>query len=75
MMYVMLILVVALALISGAEFALVKCLRAEAKASTAELRYENHMLKEKVKVLFDKNNELNKQMVKLSNIKEGVNNE
>ena len=64
MLYVMLILVVGLALVGGAEYAMLRIMQAEHKAKVATLKAENVSLKRKL----DSYNKLN-------NIKEGLINE
>ena len=64
MLYVMLILVVGLALVGGAEYAMLRIMQAEHKAQVATLKAENVSLKRKL----DSYNKLN-------NIKEGLINE
>ena len=64
MLYVLLILVVGLALVGGAEYAMLRIMQAEHKAQVATLKAENVSLKRKL----DSYNKLN-------NIKEGLINE
>lgn len=73
MLYVLIGLVVVLALISGAEYAMLRVARAERRAEVAELKTANKNLAEKNKVLCDKNKELAERMVRLENIKEAQN--
>lgn len=72
MLYVLLVLVVALALVSGVEYALLRIARAERKADVAKLRDENIKLTRKCKALCKENEELSKRMVRLDNVKEGL---
>lgn len=65
MLYVLLILVVVLALVSGAEYATLRVIRAERKAEVAELKCTN-------KALTEKYIDLHARMVKLNAIKEGI---
>ena len=71
MMYVLVGLVVGLALVSGAEYAMLRVARAERRAEVAELKRENRNLKDKCDVLSEKNKELSARMVRLESIKEG----
>jgi hypothetical protein len=64
MLYVLLILVVALAMVSGVEYAMLRVAKAEHKAEVARLKYANVILARKI----ESHNKLN-------SIKEGVNNE
>lgn len=65
MLYVLIGLVVVLALVSGAEYATLRVVRAERKAQVAELKSAN-------KTLTDKYIELQTRMIKLESIKEGI---
>lgn len=71
MMYVLIGLVVVLALVSGAEYAMLRVARAERKAEVAELKAANKNLAEKYQVACEKNKELCARMVRMENIKEG----
>lgn len=71
MMYVLIGLVVALALISGAEYAMLRVTKAERRAEVAELKAANKNLAEKYQVACEKNKELCARMVRLESIKEG----
>lgn len=62
MLYVLLILVVALALVAGAEYAMLKLNNAEYRAEMARLTYKNKELERKVE-----------EMNRLNNIKGGLN--
>lgn len=73
MLYVLLILVVALALISGAEYAMVRVVRAERKAEVAELKEANRTLADKCNHLHRENKELCTRLEKLCEIKEVLN--
>lgn len=72
MLFVMLFLVVALAGVCGAEYAMLKVAKAEHKLALAELKSTNHALTEKCKALYAENAELCKQMTRLDGIKEGL---
>jgi F0F1-type ATP synthase membrane subunit b/b' len=71
MMYVLIGLVVVLALISGAEYAMLRVAKAERRAEVAELKTENRKLKDKCDALCNRNKELAERMVRLESIKEG----
>lgn len=71
MMYVLIGLVVVLALISGAEYAMLRVAKAERRAEVAELKTENRKLKDKCDSLCNRNKELAERMVRLESIKEG----
>lgn len=73
MLYVLLILVVVLALVSGAEYAMLRVARAEHRADVAELKNTNNTITEKCKVLADKNKVLCERIEKMDSIKEGLN--
>lgn len=62
MLYVLLILVVVLALVSGAEFMMLKLSNAEYRADLAKLKCKNAELERKVK-----------DMSRLNSVKEGLN--
>ena len=64
MLYVLLILVVVLAVLVGAEYAMLRVAKAEYKAEVAKLRYANIVLARKL----ESHNKLN-------GIKEGINND
>ena len=70
MMYVLVGLVVGLALVSGAEYAMLRVARAERRAEVAELKRANREYKDKCDVLSEKNKELAARMVRLESIKE-----
>ena len=72
MLYVLLILVVVLALVSGAEYAILRVVKAERKAEVAELKEANRTLAEKCKYLCNKNKELSAQVERMAAIKEGI---
>ena len=71
MMYVLIGLVVVLALVSGAEYAMLRVANAERRAEVAELKRANREYKEKCEMLCEKNKELCARMVRLESIKEG----
>ena len=71
MMYVLIGLVVGLALVSGAEYAMLRVARAERKAEVAELKRYNRDLKDKYEIVCEKNKEICTRMVRLESIKEG----
>lgn len=73
MLYVLLILVVVLAVIGGAEYAMLRVARAERKAEVATLREANHVLTDKCDFLYHKNKELTSQIERMAAIKEGIN--
>lgn len=62
MLYVLLSLVVALALVSGAEYAMIKVYNAEYRAEIAKLRGKNSELENKVC-----------ELSRINSIKEGIN--
>ena len=62
MLYVLLTLVVILALVSGAEFAMLKLNNAEYRAEMARLTYKNKELERKIA-----------DMSRVNNVKEGLN--
>lgn len=64
MLYVLLILVVVLAVVAGAEYAMLRVVSAEHKAEVAKLRYANIVLARKIE-----------RHDKLNGIKEGIDNE
>lgn len=64
MLYVLVGLVVVLAMVAGAEYAMLRVSQAEHKAEVAKLRYANIVLARKV----ENHN-------KLSSVKEGINND
>lgn len=64
MLYVLLILVVALAMVAGAEYAMLRVAKAEHKAEVAKLRYANMVLARRI----ENHNKFN-------SIKEGIDNE
>ena len=64
MLYVLLILVVVLAMVAGAEYAMLRVAKAEHRAEVAKLRYANIVL---VRKLENHN--------KLNSVKEGIDNE
>ena len=72
MLYVLLSLVVALALVSGAEYAMLRIVKAERKAEVAELKNTNYSLTKKCMFLSEENKELSARMVSLEGIKEGL---
>ena len=71
MFYVLIGLVVVLALISGAEYAMLRVARAEHRAEVAELKRGNIALADRNRDLCEKNKHLAERMVRLENIKEG----
>ena len=73
MLYVLLILVVALAVISGAEYAMLRVVKAERRAEVAELRNANYKISAKCRTLCIENTELQEQLARMENIKEGIN--
>ena len=72
MLYVLIGLVVVLALVSGAEYAMLRVVRAERKAEVAVLRESNRVLTDKNCHLFNKNKELSAQIERMAAIKEGI---
>lgn len=70
MMYVLVGLAVGMALVCGAEYAMLRVARAERRAEVAELKRENRNLKDKCDALVEKNKELAARMVRLESIKE-----
>ena len=72
MLYVLLILVVVLALVSGAEYAMLRVARAERRADVAELKSANLSITEKCKELTKMNKELSAQIERMAAIKEGI---
>lgn len=64
MLYVLLILVVVLAMVSGAEYAMLRVAKADHKAEVATLKHANLVLARKVE-----------SFNKLNDIKEGINND
>lgn len=68
MLYVLIGLVVVLAIISGAEYAMLRVAKAERRAEVAELKTANKHLTEKYQVVCDKNKELASRMVRLESI-------
>ena len=72
MLYVLLILVVVLALVSGAEYAVLRVVMAERKAEAVELKEANRTLADKCKHLCDKTKELSAQIERMASIKEGI---
>lgn len=73
MLYVLLILVVALALASGAEYAMLRVAKAEHKVEVAKLNEANRVYADKLNYLLNKNKELDSRLEKLSSIEEGLN--
>lgn len=73
MLYILLVLVVVLALVSGFEYAELRVVRAERKAEVADLKEANHILADKCDYLLNRNKELSSRMEKLNSIKEGLN--
>ncbi len=73
MLYVLLILVVAMAVISGAEYAMLRVVKAERRAEVAELKNDNHNLTEKCRALCKENAKLTEHLARMENIKEGIN--
>ena len=73
MLYVLLILVVALAMVAGAEYAMMRVAMAERRAEVAELREANRNLAEKNNHLINKNKELSARLGKMTEIKEVLN--
>ena len=71
MMYVLIGLVVVLAIISGAEYAMLRVAKAERRAEVAELKTANRQLTDKCNALCNRNKELADRMVRLESIKEG----
>ena len=72
MLYVLLFLVVALALVCGAEYAMLRVEKAERKAEVIELREANRVYNEKCGYLLNKNKELSAQIERMAAIKEGI---
>jgi hypothetical protein len=73
MLYVLIGLVVVLALVSGAEYAMLRVARAERRAEVMELKEANRQIADKCAYLHDKNKELTAQMERMAAIKEGIN--
>lgn len=73
MLYVLIGLVVVLAMVSGAEYAMLRVARAERKAEVATLREANHVLTDKCDFLYNKSKELTAQIERMAAIKEGIN--
>ncbi len=73
MLYVLLILVVALALVSGAEYAMLRVAKAEHKVEVAKLKEENRNFADRFTYLLNRNKELSSRLEKLSSIEEGLN--
>lgn len=73
MLYVLIGLVVVLAMVSGAEYAMLRVARAERKAEAAVLKEANRVLTDKNCYLLNKNKELNAQIERMAAIKEGIN--
>ena len=72
MVYFLLVLVVVLALVSGAEYAMLRVVRAERRAEVAELKNANHTLADKCKALSRENGKLTERIARMENIKEGI---
>ena len=72
MLYVLLILVVALALVSGAEYAMLRVVMAERRAEVAELKNANQNIADKCKVLCKENAKLTDRIARMESIKEGI---
>ena len=72
MMYVLIGLVVVLALVSGAEYAMLRVARAERKAEVAELKYANDVLKRKLVAVVKENKEMADRIDKRNSLKEGM---
>ena len=68
MIYILLALVVALALVSGFELAIIKCLGADYRAEVSVLKYEKLVLERKVA-------DLKQRLNKMGNVKEGLEND
>lgn len=68
MLYVLLILVVTLAFVSGFEYAALRVARAERRAEVAELKNANLTIAEKCRMLCKQNEELEKQLALLENM-------
>lgn len=73
MLYVLLILVVVLAVISGAEYAMLRVVRAERRAAVAELENANYKATKKLGALIDENAKLTEHLARMESIKEGLN--
>ena len=73
MLYVLIGLVVVLAMVSGAEYAMLRVARAERKAEAAVLKEANRILTDKNCYLLEKNKELKAQIERMAAIKEGIN--
>ena len=67
MIYILLILVIALALVSGFEFAFIKYISADYRAEISALKYEKLVAERKAA-------ELKQRLEKMGNIKEGLEN-
>lgn len=75
MLYVLLSLVVALALVSGFEYATIRVVKAERRAELAELKSGNLILADKCRALSKKNEELEERLVFMENMGEVINND
>lgn len=73
MLYVLLILVVVLALISGVECALLMVSKAERRAEVAELKNANHNITRKCKALLEEKTALEERLARMDRVKEGLN--
>ena len=72
MLYVLLILVVVLALVSGAEYAMLRVAKAERRAEVAELKNANHTLGDKCKALCKDNAKLAERIARMESVEEGL---
>lgn len=72
MLYVLLALVVALALIGGVECALLMVVKAERRAEVAELKNTIHTISGKCRLLREENAELTERMARMDRVKEGM---
>lgn len=73
MLYVLLILVVVLAGISGAEYAMLRVVRAERRAEVAELKNANYKISAKCRTLSIENAELTERFARMECVEEGLN--
>lgn len=73
MLYILLTLVVALAVVCGAEYATLRVVKAEHEAEVAKHKEANRILGDKLEYLANENRELCNRMEKMNRIKEGLN--
>ena len=72
MVYVLLALVVVLAIVCGAQYAVIKCLKAEYKAEVSTLKYAKAASERKALYMAGKNDELSKRLSRMNAVKEGL---